>query len=62
MTKYYPFFYHEVAFLPIQNKVSRFTLLQNFTKIFETEIKWSSIYEEIVHEDFHVFFPRNQQI
>jgi hypothetical protein len=39
MTKYYPFSYHEVAFLPIKDKASIFTSFENFVKIVETMVK-----------------------
>src|SRR3954469_14841551 len=58
VSKNNPFINHEMAFLPIKNKVSFFTSLQNFIKVLQTIIKRSSIYGEIVHENLHNFFTK----
>src|SRR4051795_2052815 len=58
MSKKNSFINHKVAFLPIKNKISFLTSLQNFIKVVQTIIKRSSIDGEIVHEHLHNFFTK----
>src|SRR3954470_19919994 len=58
VSKNNPFINHEMAFLPINNKVGFFTSLQNFIKVVQTVIKRNSIDGEVVHEDLHNFFTK----
>src|SRR3954462_14323886 len=58
MSKNNSFIKHKVAFLPIKNKISFFTSLQNFIKVVQEIIKRSSIDGEIVHEHLHNFFTK----
>src|SRR3954451_770008 len=44
------FINHKVALLPIKNKISFFTSLQNFIKVVQTIIKGSSVDRKTVHE------------
>src|SRR5215217_712343 len=61
MSKNNSFIYHKVAFLPIKNKISFFTSLQNFSKIVQIVIKRSLIDGETVHEYFHNFFTKTMK-
>src|SRR3954462_11474222 len=61
VSKNNPFINHEMAFLPIKNKVGLFTSLQNFIKVVQTVIKRSSIDGEIVHENLHNFFTKTMK-
>src|SRR3954454_16945829 len=55
------FINHKVEFLPIKNKISFLTSLQNFNKVVQTIIKRSSIDGEIVHEHLHNFFTKTMK-
>src|SRR3954471_1260078 len=55
------FINHKVAFLPIKNKISFFTSLQNFIKVVQTIIKGSSIDRKIVHEYLNNFFTKTME-
>src|SRR3954469_1511705 len=61
MPKNNPFINHKVSFLPIKNKISFFTSLQNFIKIVQTIIKGSPIDGEIIHEYLHNFFTKTMK-
>src|SRR3954447_23856331 len=61
MPKNNSFINHKVAFLPIKNKISFFTSLQNFIKIVQTIIKGSPIDGKIVHEYLHNFFTKTMK-
>src|SRR4051812_43730508 len=52
------FINHKVALLPIQDKVSFFTSLQNSIKVARAIIKRGSIDGEIVHENLTNLFPK----
>src|SRR3954468_24359986 len=61
MPKNNPFINHKGTFLPIKNKISFFTSLQNFIKIVQTIIKGSPIDGKIVHEYLHNFFTKTMK-
>src|SRR3954466_14682907 len=52
------FINHKVALLPIQDKVSFFTSLQNSIKVAQAIIKRSSIYGEIIHQNLNNLFTK----
>ena len=52
------FINHKVALLPIQDKVSFFTSLQNSIKVAQAIIKRGSIDGEIVHENLTNLFTK----
>src|SRR4051812_44089414 len=52
------FINHKVALLPIQDKISFFTSLQNSIKVAEAIIKRSSVYGEIIHENLNNLFTK----
>src|SRR3954470_21480197 len=52
------FINHEVALLPIQDKVSFFTSLQNSIKVAQAIIKRGSINGEIIHENLTNLFKK----
>src|SRR4051812_28551437 len=52
------FINHKVAFLPIQDKVSFFTSLQNSIKVAQAIIKRGSINREIIHENLTNLFTK----
>lgn len=53
MTKHNTFFYHEVTFFQVEDKISILTLLQNLVKVVQAITKRSSIGEKIIHKHFH---------
>src|SRR3989337_1843312 len=55
------FINHKVALLPIQDKVSFFTSLQNSIKIAQAIIKRGSINGEIIHENLANFFTKGRE-
>src|SRR5215216_1976645 len=61
MPKDNPFINHVVAFLPIKNKISFFTSLQNFIKVVQTIIKRSSIGRKVIHEHFYNFLTKTMK-
>src|SRR3954471_7073376 len=61
VSKNNPFINHEMAFLPVKNKVGFFTSLQNFIKVVQTVIKRSSIGRKIVHENLYNFLHKNHE-
>src|SRR3954454_16462794 len=61
MPKNNSFINHKVTLLPIKNKISFFTSLENFIKIVQTIIKGSPIDGEIVHEYLHNFFTKTMK-
>src|SRR3954462_307251 len=52
------FINHKVALLPIQDKISFFTSLQNSIKVAQAIIKRSSIYGGIIHENLNNLFTK----
>src|SRR3954469_22248825 len=52
------FINHKVALLPIQDKISFFTSLQNSIKVAQAIIKRGSINGEIVHENLTNLFTK----
>src|SRR3990170_6095213 len=56
MTQDNAFIDHKVALLPIQDKVSLLTSLQNSIKVAQAIIKRSSINRKIIHENFNNLF------
>src|SRR3954470_20683493 len=58
MPKNNSFIYHKVALLPIKNKISFFTSLQNFIQVVQIIIKGSSIDGKIIHEYLNNFFTK----
>src|SRR3954464_15476046 len=61
MPKNNTFINHKVELIPIKNKISFFTSLQNFIKIVQTIIKGSSIDGKIVHEYLNNFFTKTME-
>src|SRR3954463_4124521 len=52
------FINHKVALLPIRDKISSFTSVQNSIKVAQAIIKRSSINGEIIHENLNNLFTK----